>query len=316
MFNQTRHQKVVLVGDGAVGSSYALLMLQQPVMDELVIVDIAEKHCVGDSLDLEDTQLWSTPKTVRPGTYADARDADLVVITAGVPRQPGETRLDLVNKNLKILRSIVTPIVASGFAGIFLVAANPVDILTAATQRLSGFPPARVIGTGTSLDTARFKVALAKRLQVAPQQLEVNVIGEHGDTEFAALCAGRLGGRPLLEIAQQRGITNQELMDIEAAARTKGGKIIGLKGATFYGVATCLARISRAILANENAVLPVGAYLDGQYHQHGLYLGTPAVINANGIDHILELPLSPEEQEKMAHSAGAVQSVLSAAFAS
>ncbi|CAJ1230144.1 L-lactate dehydrogenase [Levilactobacillus zymae] len=315
MLKQTKYQKVVLVGDGSVGSSYALLMMQQPVMDELVIVDIAKDHSEGDAIDLEDTQLWGKPKWVHAGTYADAKDADLVVITAGVPRKPGESRLDLVNKNLNILKTIVGPVVDSGFNGIFLVAANPVDILTAATQKLSGFPTNRVFGTGTSLDTVRLRVALGKQLNLAPQTLNVNVIGEHGDTQFAAYSHAMVGDQKLLDVAQAKGVSLADLQATEAAARKKGGQIIGLKGATFYGVATCLARITRAILGNEDAVLPVGAYLDGEYGVKDLYLGTPALINAQGVARVLPLDLSAEERGKMLDSAKAMKKVLDDAMA-
>ena len=315
LLKQTKYQKVVLVGDGSVGSAYALLMMQQPVMDELVVVDLNQDRIKGDSLDLEDTQLWGQPKWVHAGTYADAKDADLVVITAGVPRKPGESRLDLVNKNLKILKSIVGPVVDSGFNGIFLVAANPVDILTAATQKLSGFPTNRVFGTGTSLDTVRLRVALGKQLNVAPQTLNVNVIGEHGDTQFAAYTPAMIGDQKLLDVAQSKGVTLDDLQETEATSRKKGGQIIGLKGATFYGVATCLTRITRAILGNEDAVLPVGAYLNGEYGVKGLYLGTPALINAQGVARVLPLNLSTEEQAKMTASAQAMKKVLDDAMA-
>lgn len=290
-------------------------MMQQPVMDELVIVDIAKDHSAGDAIDLEDTQLWGQPKWVHAGTYADAKDADLVVITAGVPRKPGESRLDLVSKNLKILKSIVSPVVESGFDGIFLVAANPVDILTAATQKLSGFPTNRVLGTGTSLDTVRLRVALGKQLGVAPQTLNVNVIGEHGDTQFAAYSHAMVGHEKLLDVARSKGLSLADLQATEAGARKKGGQIIGLKGATFYGVATCLARITRAILGNEDTVLPVGAYLDGEYGVKDLYLGTPALINAQGVARVLPLDLTAEERGKMLDSAAAMKQVLDDAMA-
>ncbi|QMU08666.1 L-lactate dehydrogenase [Levilactobacillus suantsaii] len=315
MQKQTKNQKVVLVGDGSVGSAYAVLMMQQTVMDELVIVDIAKDHSEGDALDLEDTQLWGQPKWVHAGTYADTKDADIVVITAGVPRKPGETRLDLVQKNLKILKTIVGPVVDSGFNGIFLVSANPVDILTAATQKLSGFPANRVLGTGTSLDTVRLRVALGKQLDLAPQTLDVNVIGEHGDTQFAAYSPAKVGDQSLLDVAQAKGLSLDDLKQTEDGSRKKGGQIIGLKGATFYGVATCLTRITKAILNNENVVLPVGAHLDGEYGVHDLYLGTPALINAQGVAQVLPLDLSADEQDQMTASAQAMAKVLNGAMA-
>lgn len=307
--NQTKHQKVVLIGDGAVGSSYAFAMLQQQIADELVIVDIQTDHVNGDALDLEDVQPLTGPLNVHPGSYQDAADADLVVITAGVPRKPGETRLDLVNKNLSILKTIVGPVVESGFAGIFIVAANPVDILTMATQKLSGFPRERVIGSGTSLDSSRWQVALANRLSVDLRTVDAYILGEHGDGQFAAYQAATIAGQPLLTVAAKQGVSQAQLSDLETATRKKGGSIIGLKGATFYGVATSLMRLSRAVLHNENIVLPIGAPVDGQYGLHDLYIGTPAVINAQGVAQVLEVPLSAEEQAKMVASAKSLQAI-------
>ncbi|MGV0168513.1 L-lactate dehydrogenase [Furfurilactobacillus sp. WILCCON 0119] len=315
MTNQVKHQKVVLVGDGAVGSSYAFAMLQQQIADELVIVDIQEDHIKGDALDLEDVQPMTAPMDVHAGTYADAADADLVIITAGVPRKPGESRLDLVNKNLKILRSIVTPVVDSGFDGIFIVAANPVDVLTTMTQRLSGFPEERVIGSGTSLDTSRWQVALAKKFNADLRTVDAYILGEHGDSEFAAYSASTIGGRPLLDVAKEAGVSQEELGQLEQETRVKGGSIINLKGATFYGVATSLMRLSRAVLRNENVVLPIGAPMNGQYGLTDMYIGTPALINATGVAGVMEVPLTDEEQAKMTASAAALKQVLDDATA-
>ena len=173
------HQKVVLVGDGAVGSSYAFAMAQQGIAEEFAIVDIIKKRTEGDAMDLEDATAFTAPKNIYSADYDTCKDADLVVITAGAPQKPGETRLQLVDKNLKIIKSVVEPIVKSGFDGIFLVAANPVDILTYAVQKLSGFPKNKVVGSGTSLDSARLRVALAKKLDVDPRDVIANIMGEH-----------------------------------------------------------------------------------------------------------------------------------------
>ena len=173
------HQKVVLVGDGAVGSSYAFAMAQQGIAEEFAIVDIIKERTEGDAMDLEDATAFTAPKNIYSADYDTCKDADLVVITAGAPQKPGETRLQLVDKNLKIIKSVVEPIVKSGFDGIFLVAANPVDILTYAVQKLSGFPKNKVVGSGTSLDSARLRVALGKKLHVDPRDVIANIMGEH-----------------------------------------------------------------------------------------------------------------------------------------
>ncbi|USS89320.1 L-lactate dehydrogenase [Fructilactobacillus cliffordii] len=304
-----KHQKVVLVGDGAVGSSYAFAMVQQALAEEFVIVDINKDRTEGDAMDLEDAIPFTAAKNIYSGDYPDCKDADLVVITAGAPQKPGETRLDLVNKNLKILSSIVKPVVDSGFDGIFLVAANPVDILTYATQKISGFPKEKVFGSGTSLDTSRFRVAVAKKFDIDPASVDAYILGEHGDSEFADIDEASVGNVPLVKYAADRGVSKDTLLELEDDTRNKAYQIINKKGATFYGVGTSLMRISRAILRNENAVLPVGAPMDGQYGLNDIYIGSPAVVNAHGIADVLEVQLSEEEQAKMAASAKTLKEI-------
>ncbi|MFQ6761527.1 L-lactate dehydrogenase [Limosilactobacillus reuteri] len=303
------HQKVVLVGDGAVGSSYAFAMAQQGIAEEFAIVDIIKERTEGDAMDLEDATAFTAPKNIYSADYDTCKDADLVVITAGAPQKPGETRLQLVDKNLKIIKSVVEPIVKSGFDGIFLVAANPVDILTYAVQKLSGFPKNKVVGSGTSLDSARLRVALGKKLDVGPRDVIANIMGEHGDSEFAAYSSATVGGKPLLDIAKDEGISEDELLKIEDDVRNKAYEIINRKGATFYGVATALMRISKAILRDENSVLPIGAPMNGEYGLNDLYIGTPAVVNASGVAKVIEVPLNDREKKAMADSAKQLEEV-------
>ena len=303
------HQKVVLVGDGAVGSSYAFAMAQQGIAEEFAIVDIIKERTEGDAMDLEDATAFTAPKNIYSADYDTCKDADLVVITAGAPQKPGETRLQLVDKNLKIIKSVVEPIVKSGFDGIFLVAANPVDILTYAVQKLSGFPKNKVVGSGTSLDSARLRVALGKKLHVDPRDVIANIMGEHGDSEFAAYSSATVGGKPLLDIAKDEGISEDELLKIEDEVRNKAYEIINRKGATFYGVATALMRISKAILRDENSVLPIGAPMNGEYGLNDLYIGTPAVVNASGVATVIEVPLNDREKKAMADSAKQLEEV-------
>ena len=303
------HQQVVLVGDGAVGSSYAFAMAQQGIAEEFAIVDIIKERTEGDAMDLEDATAFTAPKNIYSADYDTCKDADLVVITAGAPQKPGETRLQLVDKNLKIIKSVVEPIVKSGFDGIFLVAANPVDILTYAVQKLSGFPKNKVVGSGTSLDSARLRVALGKKLHVDPRDVIANIMGEHGDSEFAAYSSATVGGKPLLDIAKDEGISEDELLKIEDDVRNKAYEIINRKGATFYGVATALMRISKAILRDENSVLPIGAPMNGEYGLNDLYIGTPAVVNASGVAKVIEVPLNDREKKAMADSAKQLEEV-------
>lgn len=311
MSKTQNHQKVMLVGDGAVGSSYAYAMALQGIAEEFGIIDVVKERTEGDALDLLDATGYTYPKKIYSAEYSDCKDADLVVITAGAPQKPGETRLDLVNKNLRILSTIVKPVVESGFQGIFLVAANPVDILTYATWKFSGFPKERVLGSGTSLDTARLRVAMADLTGIKdPRSMHAYIMGEHGDSEFAAYSSASIGSLPFLDWAKEHDVSKETLEKIEDDVRNKAYEIINKKGATFYGVATALARISKAILRDEDTVLPVSAYMDGQYGINDVYIGTPAVVCADGIKQVIEVPLNEEEQTKMTESAKTLKQVL------
>lgn len=302
------NRKVLLVGDGAVGSTFANDLLQQTHVNELIIADVVKERPVGDSMDLEDITPFIGDCNIHPGEYSDAKDADVVVITAGIPRKPGETRLDLVNKNAAILKSIIEPVVASGFNGIFVVSANPVDILTTLTQKLSGFPKNKVIGTGTSLDSARLQVELAQKLSVPIASVNSMVLGEHGDTSFENFDESTVAGKSL---RQYSAINDQVLSEIETDIRQKGGKIIENKGATFYGIAMMLAQIVSAILDNHSIVLPLSAPINGEYGiQHELYLGTPTAIDGSGISHVIEANLSDREIKKMINSADKMHEIL------
>lgn len=284
-------------------------MVQQELAEEFAIVNITKKHAAGDALDLEDATVFTAPKKIYAADYDTCKDADIVVICAGAAQKPGETRLELVEKNLKIMKSIVQPIIGAGFKGIFIVAANPVDVLTYAVQKISGFPSSRVISSGTSLDSLRLRVALAKRFNVSPCDVNVNVLAEHGDSEFAAYSAATIAGLPLYDMAKQQGISQNELLQIEDDVRKKAYEIINRKGATYYGVATCLMRITKAILRDENAVLPIGVYMNGEYGLEDIYLGTPAVINAQGVAKIIELPLDKREKAAMVSSANTLKKI-------
>lgn len=301
------HRKVFLVGDGRVGSTFANDLLQNVKIDELVINDVVRSVPEGDALDLEDLVPFVGQCKIRAGEYSDAKDADIVVITAGAARKANETRLDLVSKNVKILKSIVLPIVESGFKGIFIVSANPVDILTTLTQNISGFPKNKVIGTGTSLDTARLRVALSYKTGVNVNQIDAYVLGEHGDTSFENFDEALIAHKPLKSYKE---LSQVALDELENDVRKKGGKIIANKGATFYGVAMCLTQIVKAIFENQARVLPLSAPMKGEYGIKDLYLGNPCIINSSGIADVIELHLSDEEKEKMRYSAEKMRAIL------
>lgn len=293
-------RKVVLVGTGMVGMSYAYSLLNQNVCDELVLVDIDKKRAEGEAMDLNHGLAFSAANMkICAGDYYDCRDADIVVISAGVAQKPGESRMDLLKRNEKVFRSIVEPVTASGFNGIFLVATNPVDIMTRITYSLSGFNPRRVLGTGTALDTARLRYLLGEYLHVDPRNVHAYVMGEHGDSEFVPWSQALLATKPIMELCQEHDVLKQE--DLEQIAREVKGaayKIIEAKHATYYGIGMALTRITRAVLGDENSVLTVSAMLKGEYGQNDMYVGVPCIINKNGVQRVLSLSLKKEEQEQ------------------
>ncbi|MDT2757570.1 L-lactate dehydrogenase [Enterococcus asini] len=309
------HQKVILIGDGAVGSSYAFALVTQNIAQEVGIIDINTKKTEGDALDLTDALAWTSPKKIYAASYDDCHDADLVVITAGAPQKPGETRLDLVHKNLKINREVVHSVVASGFKGIFLVAANPVDILTYSTWKFSGFPKERVLGSGTSLDSARFRQKIAEMVGVDARNVHAYILGEHGDSEFPVWSHANVGGLQIYEWVKNNPDVDEEAMvNLFFSVRDAAYEIIDRKGATFYGIAVALARITRAILNDEDAIFPVSVYMDDKYGQNDIYIGAPAVVNAQGVKAVIEIPLSDSEQDRMNASAKELKAVLTEAF--
>ncbi|MFC6463927.1 L-lactate dehydrogenase [Marinilactibacillus sp. GCM10026970] len=301
-------QKIILIGDGAVGSSYAYSLINQNIGQELGIIDVNRDKAEGDVMDLSSALAFTAPKKLYVADYEDCSDADLIVYTAGANQKPGETRLDLTEKNLRITKSVVDSVMASGFNGIFLVATNPVDILTYAVYKWSGLPSKQVIGSGTSLDSARFRQAIANLLDVDVRNVHGYIIGEHGDTEFPVWSHANVAGLQINEWLEHNPDTDEQaLVDIFFSVRDAAYTIIEKKGATFYGIGVSLARITRAILNNEHAVLPLSVYLEGQYGENDIYLGTPAIINRGGIKTIIEIPLNDSEKEKMKHSAQTIR---------
>ncbi|WP_096153407.1 L-lactate dehydrogenase [Bacillus sp. FJAT-45066] len=296
--------RVVLIGTGFVGSSYAFALLNQGVTEELVLIDLNKEKSEGDAMDLNHGIAFSpAPTKIWYGDYTDCKDADIVVISAGANQKPGETRLDLVEKNTKIFKSIVEQVMGNGFDGIFLVATNPVDILTYVTWKYSSLPKERVIGSGTILDTARFRYLLGDYFQVDARNVHAYIIGEHGDTELPVWSRADIGGKPILDMmAEKEGYKEEDLEEIFVNVRDAAYHIIERKGATYYGIAMGLVRLTKAILQNENSILTVSAYLEGQYDSEDIYIGVPAIVNRNGIREIVELDLCEKEKEQFKHS--------------
>lgn len=304
--------RVVLVGTGAVGCSYAYSMINQGIAEELTLIDLNEKRAEGEAMDLQHGMAFATtPTRVTAGTYADCKNADLVVITAGVPQKDAnETRLQLLEKNAKVMRSIVQSIMASGFNGIFLIASNPVDIMSYVVWKESGLPKERVIGSGTTLDSARFRVMLGEFLGVDARNIHAAIIGEHGDSEVPVWSKATIGIEELDKIVEQKNIKQSDLDNIFINVRDAAYHIIERKGATYYGIGMCLTRITKAIFADENSILPVSCLMEGQYGQNDLYLSNPAIINRKGIKEVLEIDLNDTEREALNKSASVMKSMI------
>ncbi len=236
------------------------------------------------------------------GEYEDCRDADIVAIAAGVAQKPGESRLDLLKRNTQVFRSIIEPVTASGFNGIFLVAANPVDIMTRITYALSGFNPRRVLGSGTALDTARLRYLLGEYLHVDPRNIHAYVMGEHGDSEFVPWSQALLATKPILELCGEEAVCQEKLTEIAKAVQGAAYKIIDAKRATYYGIGMAMTRITRAIFGDENSVVTVSAMLRGEYGQSDVFAGVPCIINQNGVQRVLQLSLTKEESDEFGRS--------------
>ena len=296
------NRKIALIGTGMVGMSYAYAMLNQNVCDELVLIDINKDRAVGEAMDLNHGLAFSgSNMKIYAGSYRDCRDADIVTICAGVAQKPGESRLDLLRRNTVVFQSIIEPVTASGFNGIFLVATNPVDIMTRITCTLSGFNPRRVLGTGTALDTARLRYLVGDYVSVDPRNVHAYVMGEHGDTEFVPWSQAMIATKSVTELCEEsRGeYCSADLENISEEVRTAAYKIIEAKHATYYGIGMALTRITKAILGNEHSVLTVSAMLRGEYGQSGVFVGVPCIINQNGIQRVLPLKLNEEELHQM-----------------
>lgn len=307
---ETVGNKVVLVGAGDVGVAYAYALVNQGTVDHLAIVDLDGRKLRGNVMDLNHGVVWAESRTrVTEGTYEDCADAAIVVLCAGAAQRSGETRLQLVDRNVRIMETIVGDVMASGFDGIFLVAANPVDILTYAVWRYSGLPAERVIGSGTVLDSARFRYLLGELYEVAPTSIHAYIIGEHGDTGLPVLSSATIAGVSLRAQLAKDPTLEGRLEKIFEEARDAAYRIIDAKGSTSYGIGMGLARITRAIVQNQDVALPVSARLEGQYGQRDIYIGTPAIINRRGIRRIVELELTPREQERFTRSADTLRSV-------
>ena len=295
--------KVVLVGTGFVGMSMAYSMLNRGGISELILIDIDKDKTIGEEMDLSHGLPFAPQKMIiKAGDYSECKDAQVVVITAGVAQKPGQTRLELAEVNAKIMKQVAESIKASGFNGVIVVASNPVDIMSYVVWKVSGLPHNQVIGSGTVLDTARLRYLMADYLNLSSQNIHAYIMGEHGDSSFVPWDHAYIGCKKVKDVMKDNGHPMEDLKKIHQSVIDAAYKIIEKKKATYYGIGMSLNRIVRAIIDDENAILTVSTYLDHKYGQDDIYIGIPAVIGKNGVRELVELSLNDYEQEKLDNS--------------
>ena len=298
-------QKAAIIGCGFVGASSAFSLLQKGIFSELVLIDANKEKAEGEAMDISHGRPYAHPMKIYAGSYDDISDCSLIIITAGANQKPGETRLDLVHKNVAIFKSIIPEITKRGFEGILLVVANPVDILTYAALKLSGLPENRVIGSGTVLDTARMKYALGEHLRVDSRSVHSYIVGEHGDSEIAVLSSTNISGIPLDAFCEMRGYDNpkMKLDEIAESVKNSAYDIIAKKQATYYGIAMSVRRICACIIRNERSILPVSSMMHGEYGICDIAMSMPVVLGAEGVETHVPISLNEDETTRLIQSA-------------
>ena len=302
--------KIVLVGTGFVGMSMAYSMLNRGGVGELVLIDIDKEKTIGEEMDLSHGLPFAPQKMViKAGDYSDCKDAEIVVITAGVAqKQGGQTRLELAEVNTKIVKEITQNIMASGFNGIIIVASNPVDLMSYVVYKVSGLPKNKVIGSGTVLDTARLRYMIAEYMNVSSKNVHAYIMGEHGDSSFVPWDHCYIGCKKLIDVMKDNDHPIEDLEKIHQGVVNAAYEIIEKKKATYYGIGMSLNRLVRAILDDENSILTVSTYLEnGEFGQDDIYIGVPAIINKDGVRELLKLDLNKEEQEKLDNSCNLIK---------
>lgn len=303
--------KVAIVGCGLVGSSTAFSLITQGICDEVIMIDINEERAYGEMLDLRDCiEYLNKNVKVKTGTYADCTDVDIVVITAGAPPKAGQSRLDTLGMSAKITRSIVEPIMQSGFDGIFIAISNPVDIIAYYIHQLSGLPKNQVIGTGTAIDSSRLQNFIADLVQVDPRSVNAYSMGEHGDSQMVPWSTVTIAGKPFYDVIQDNKelVGEVDLDDLVYKTTRKGWEILNRKGTTYYGIATACAGVIKAILNDENRIIPVSTLLEGEYGEKDVYIGVPTVLNRSGAADVLEIHMTPGELARFKESAALLRS--------
>lgn len=297
------NRKVVLVGAGFVGMSMAYSLLNQGGVNELVLIDVNKDKTVGEEMDLSHGLPYAPHKMkIKAGDYDECKDANIVVITAGLAQKPGQSRLELAVANAKIMKEITENVMRSGFNGVFIVASNPVDLMSYVVAQVSGMPKSRVIGSGTVLDTARLRYLIAEYLEVSSKNVHAYILGEHGDSSLVPWEHCYVGCKKITDIMKDNNHPMEDLKKIHDGVWQAAYEIIDKKKATYYGIGMALNRLVKAVLNDENAILTVSTYQNGEYGQEGMYIGVPAIINKDGVKDILQLKLNEEDQEKFNHS--------------
>ena len=309
-----KNKKVGIVGTGLVGSSTAFSLITQGVCDNILMIDINEEKAKGEVMDLQHCIEYLNKNTkIEVGSYDMCSDVDVVVITAGAPPKKGQTRLDTLELSAKIVESIINPIMKSGFKGHFVVASNPADIIAYYVYKLSGLDKSHVIGTGTSVDSARLKNFIGDLFNVDPRSVQAYSMGEHGDSQIVPWSHVYIGGKPFLKVVEDN---KQRFGDIDLdklvldTARA-GWEVYNRKGTTYYGIATAIVAIIKAILNDENKIMPVSAFLDGEYNQKDIYAGVPAILNKSGIKEIVEIDMTDREYDKFTDSCDVIREYIS-----
>jgi L-lactate dehydrogenase len=295
--------RIVIIGIGAVGSTTAYTLLLRRRVDELVLIDANKEKAIGDALDMNHGMPFLGNTKVWAGEFEDCTDADIIIITAGAAQKPGENRIDLLKRNVGIFESITTEILKYNKDGILLIASNPVDVMSYFTWKKSGWPKERVIGSGTLLDSARFRYLIGGRLNIDPHSIHAHIIGEHGDSELPLWSSANVAGTEI-------ELSKDDKQHIFTHTRDAAYEIIAAKGATYYAIALALDRICTAILRNESAVLNVSTLLQNYHGVSDVYLGVPCVVDRSGVREVLDLKINDEEKVLLNKSADKLKGII------
>lgn len=295
--------KIAIIGAGSVGTTTAYALILQNIDAEIILADINEVRCHGEVLDLSDARALYGQPQVRTGTAHDVRQADIIIIAAGLRQKPEQARRELFDANKKVVIDIIEQIKPLQTHAIIIMVSNPLDALTMVAQKISGLPRNQVFGTGTFLDSQRLRELVSGRIGINEKSIHAYILGEHGDTQFPAWSTARIAGKPLLDYIQ---CSEKDLDDIAHAVKNKAYEIISCKGATFFGIAACVSAICRTILADEKRVTPLSCYIE----KFDVCLSMPVVLGARGIEQILDVPLNAKEEQQLVDSAQSIRTLL------